>query len=410
MLNVVYNGQSDFFIGFSAELSIPGSGKGSQQMLVDTGSSAVAFCDKSLANGLKPATCPKKSTDSIIVYPPHVTFTPPCSGAPLLSGNAYGTGDEFYWGYMYNGDLLFDSDGISERLFKDVSFSVMEKQEQMTCTLGFDGIWGVAFINAGTNAWIQTNADSNPEQVLCLASPGSTPPGLCDSFRKSDWCTTDPVFTATVVGQALQEADVRRFGLYLDVDSADWASVVTEPGMMANKGKAYVGAAALSNSHYTANSPQVVPIAGLGDNMWSLSVLEINVKGKKDRTFSAEGESPEIFCGQGNNCFFDSGTPQFVVSDCVMEAIKEAETGSVEIVIAGEKDQPVKLTFPVDLLLEMKRKQLVATAGATCDPQNYQLVIGFPAFFFYYVVFNYGQSDGMIGVQKGASMTFVEKQ
>jgi hypothetical protein len=422
MLNVVYSGdKGSFMIGFTAELSIPGSGAGPQQMLIDTGSSAVAFCDKSLAKGLKPVTYPHGIASDV---------NKSCIGGREVNGNAYGdskhSNPEFYYGYNYVGDLLFDSDGVAERRFKDVSFGVMEVQQGMTCNHGFHGFWGVDFSWGGDSTQIQMNTNSNAEGVLCLPSlikPWSK--HQCAKLLndgsaqlKKDWCVTSkPSYLNTVVGTALMEAGRQVFGLNLGVDRNNWKTLVAdkEGGMMKNLGKAYIGSAAVTNCNYNANKPQVLPNGwgrgkrGLANQSWQLAVRQINVKANGYMKTFKQGE--DLFCFQSEdlaNCFLDSGTPSINLPDCIYEAAKEAPAGGEIEIIAGYDGDDTPLTFPIDTLTDMLDAGLAQTAGP-CKPGKMEIVLGFPTWLFYYIVFDYGEAGPIVGEQKNTKMTFVAK-
>merc|ERR1712176_574728 len=95
-----------------------GAPKGSppQECLLDTGSSTLAFCDASIASSMQE------------------------SKSEYMSCNKYGSGNEGYWGFFYDGTIQL---GAYE--FQSAHYAVMQQQVEMTCGDGLQGIFGVAF-------------------------------------------------------------------------------------------------------------------------------------------------------------------------------------------------------------------------------------------------------------------------
>lgn len=416
MLNLVV---SDGFMGLAAELEVAGSPLGPQQMLIDTGSSGIAFCNSSLSQGLRATTYP----DGVVL--PAEDFAQ-CHGAEMVQGSQYGAG-EWYWGYSYTGDLELDSDGISTRVLRNVTYSVMEEHFQMPCRLGFDGIWGVSFLlGGGVQEWALLNPSADPRNVLCLNPRG---PAFCDEFNAStasaDWCLSGAghehpfdylcfdcfIFQPALI-QTLREADATAFGLLLDVRPSEWLQFWngSGAGTHRNRGAAYLGPAALENRHYRTGAPQVASTHRSFNQSstlyWTLAVLQIVVQGSNG-TGTVLTEGKDFSCSQGGGpaglaCFVDTGYPGFVFPERLVQALRlPGASGHVELVVEGVGGRPVRFGWPVHVLVEMLDVRL-AQAGDFLE-------LGFPLLFFHYAVFDYGKAGAVPGEPRGTSITFVEK-
>jgi len=220
-------------------LRLPGVDE-DQNMLIDTGSSALAFCNSSLAT---------EATD--------ITKT------DYAKCNAYGTGvcpdgssgGSLGWvGPVYQGDVTAYDISTEEEVaaMEDVYFTIMEEQFNFySCDGPLDGTIGVAYTSLNTaTALPSTNFNASDlmnflcieEGVLqCSGEYGSTPlPAVLEQSLSED----------VESGYNAQEA----FGLYLDYV----ATVAAEPDtILPGVGAYFGGNQALDNEFYNLGTPHV---------------------------------------------------------------------------------------------------------------------------------------------------------
>lgn len=162
-----------------------------QELLLDTGSSTLAFCDSSLAKTLAAAK------------------------TEYLSCNKYGSGNEGYWGPFYKGSVELGTDVSLEESY----YSIMQQEVSMPCGQGLQGIFGVAF--------------KQLDQAADHPGPLQWPAGGVG---------TCPAPSTTLVGPLMhylkQDTPQGRLGIY-------WSGQLG-----ASQGDLFVGPTAVSNSHY----------------------------------------------------------------------------------------------------------------------------------------------------------------
>jgi len=104
----------------ASAMSPNGTDLPAQKLLLDTGSSTLAFCDRNLADSVKSLQ----------------TQYVPC--------NVYGsdTEKEGYWGYFYKGGVHLSNSDIK---ISNSYYSIMQQETEMPCVSGVNGIFGIAF-------------------------------------------------------------------------------------------------------------------------------------------------------------------------------------------------------------------------------------------------------------------------
>ena len=391
MLNVQ---ASNGFVGFATQLEVPeNAGFGPNQMLVDTGSSGIAFCNKQLASGLTPASYPGNA-----LYLGELNET--CLGSKFLQGNAYGTHrppTQYYWGYQYVGDILITSHGSdSSREMANVAYTIVEEYEKFTCDFGFDGIWGVAFPNAGSREFaLLPSATGDPKNVLCFdyLSPCSA------SYDPShEWCydmSTNKYafYFEPAIQKGLEESDTQLFGIYLNTNVAEFSKLV-QAGLSYNVGMAYVGDDAINNMYYSPESVHATVHSNSNELYWNLPITSMQVFCK-----GSHSSSPldlEDYC-YTYACALDSGTKQLVFPDNIVNEIHScSKGGSLQIKMSEG-------TLDIDLsgLRTLYKSGWVASSSQ----KGNNIVFGFPIWLFYYIVFNYGEA-----IANHAVITFVTKR
>jgi hypothetical protein len=178
-----------------------------QELLLDTGSSTLAFCDSDMAEQV----C--------------------ASRTEFVSCNKYGNSKtpSGYWGSFFIGDVI-----IGDNLWlHDSSFSIMEQETRMPCTGTLQGIFGVAFRQL--------------DQAAKLSDLTKWPQGTVGQC---------PLPVTNVIGPLVrylkQDTPSGRLGIF-------WSGQVGR-----NQGELFVGARAVTNKYYIENVVQQAALGALG--------------------------------------------------------------------------------------------------------------------------------------------------
>jgi len=258
-----------------------------QKLLLDTGSSTLAFCDSSLADKLK-------------------TFK-----SEYYSCNIYGSASvkEGYWGAFYKGSVNI----ASAVQISSAYFSVMQQQVSMPCSSGVSGIFGIAFhqldqaTSEAPSAWPANGVGSCPQPSTDFVQP------LMQYLNSEGGTTQVGIFWSGKLG--------------------------------AGEGQLYLNGDATSNSHYNADAANKIGKAKLGTFGWydiNVQSVEFNGKSYSDITCDPKRGSP---------CIMDSGTPVLVVPQGVYDAMSSAQTGDLTVKLEGAAGGSVRLSFDVQTLL-----------------------------------------------------------
>mmetsp|Transcript_37886 Transcript_37886/g.60793 ORF Transcript_37886/g.60793 Transcript_37886/m.60793 type:complete len:362 (-) Transcript_37886:157-1242(-) len=191
--------------GLRLTVDVAIDGKSSQECLLDTGSSTLAFCDASLESGLE-----SLKTD-------------------YMSCNLYGSGNEGYWGFFYKGGI-----GVGGQVNIDSAYySIMHQEVSMPCGSGLQGIFGVAFklldqaaVHPGALNWPSGGVGNCPQPSTDLVGP--------------------------LMSYLKQDTPSGRLGIY-------WSGAVGS-----GTGELYVGPSAESNSHYSSGTAQIATLGETG--------------------------------------------------------------------------------------------------------------------------------------------------
>jgi len=302
--------------GLRLTVNVNPEGQAAQECLLDTGSSSLAFCDSTLEGSLQ-----SLKTD-------------------YLSCNLYGSGNEGYWGFFYNGQVEVGND-LS---VPSAVYSVMHQEVSMPCGAGLQGIFGVAF--------------KQLDQAADHPSPLNWPSGGVGSC---------PAPSRDLVGPLMsylkQDTPQGRLGIY-------WNGAVGS-----SNGELYVGATAESNAHYTSGTVQTATLGETG-------YYDVTING-----FSFGGESSSVTCGPYSPCLVDTGTPIMFVPSSMYQAITNGQTGSLSVQLAGPNGA-IDLNFDAQTLAQ---NQYIAPY------QGGPYILGLPLWAFYYTVFNVdGRTMGFV--------------
>ena len=401
-LNVRSN---DGFICFTVQVEVVDdtAGLGPQQLLLDTGSSALLFCNKGLANSnsISPLTYPGESHVLDMGQP-----NDQCIGAPFLMGNAYGTNPNLYfWGNVYTGDLLITSHGAtsnsSSRKLSGVAFAIAEDLgKYFICQIDpvMDGIWGIAFFQAGNQAHaIIPGANCEPSNVLCFTKECSS-----TDFDESDWCvngdTNSPTFNLeTVITTAAQEQGSPLFGIYLDSSATDFASLVNTE-FTYDAGELFTGSDAIQNKYYQKDSINAIATSNIDSSFWNLPLTSMQVFcGSSSNSNNGNPVLPlESYCMSGS-CILDSGTPKFIFPQAIVSQITSCPKteGTLQIKMTGGE---------LNLVVSELNTLFVGKWIEDSESNGDMVILGFPTWLWYYIIFDYGS-----GVEGQANVTFVNK-
>ena len=227
-------------------LRLPGVDR-DQHVLVDTGSSSLAFCDKSLAEEAVNIT--KTMYSQCNTYSGGYDSYCPDNPAPLFN--------EFYVGQMYKGPIAaYDVlNGKELASMDDANFAIMERVQDYICNSPLDGIIGVAYSNLNF-AYVTPSLDYNAMNMWnqsCVVNGESL--GTCNPAAN---------MTATALLSPLEQAlkedaesgydSVEAFGLYCDYAATIGSKDNT---IIPSLGIYFGGDLAVKNYYYNNGKPQV---------------------------------------------------------------------------------------------------------------------------------------------------------
>lgn len=307
------------------------SGLPEQRLLLDTGSSTLAFCDKSMATPLE-----NYKTN-------------------FYSCNAYGDGDEGYWGPFYAGPIQLPTSNGGALHIASSHYSVMMDQIEMPCisttalNAGVNGIFGVAF--------------KQLDQATSTKPSGWSPVSVGECAE----ATTD--FVQPLMKYLNDEGGVKQIGIY-------WSGKIGD-----GEGMLYLDDDATKNEHHKAKEAEALGKAFFGEFGWmDIRVDSLEVDGQN---FAA----PHCNAQENSPCIMDTGTPYLGVPYNVYEAMNQnAQQGDSTLTInllPKESDAaPVRLDFDVATLIQ---NQWVYTSEL--------FVLGLPLWSFYYTALDISDSS-----------------
>mmetsp|Transcript_56815 Transcript_56815/g.143998 ORF Transcript_56815/g.143998 Transcript_56815/m.143998 type:complete len:495 (-) Transcript_56815:236-1720(-) len=301
-----------------------------QELVLDSGSSTLAFCDASLAQQVAPLQVSYVSCNN---YNP--------GGSP--------TG---YWGNFYKGSLDFT--GVLQ--LDSSYYSVMQQQESMPCIDGFQGIFGIAFR--------QLDSAFSDNSITFQPFSDSGAGIQCPDQPDAEFVPPLMQFLGSSAGPA-------QVGIF-------WSGQTGR-----SEGALYLEEAATSNVHYTQGS--VVGQAALGELGW----YDVNIQ---QMALSSTGQAWTDFqcnpaAGTAGACIMDTGTPILSVPKRIYQSIVQLyessgssaqALGSLSVILAGSQAAPVTLEFPIARLLEK----------GWIQPGGSGIILGLPLWAFYYTVFD----------------------
>lgn len=261
-----------------------------QKLLLDTGSSTLAFCNSSLEAEVK-------------------SFQ-----SEYYSCNIYGNSQvrEGYWGPFYKGGVAIGNINVP-----DAYYSIMTQQVSMPCSDSgsVNGIFGIAFHQL--------------DQATSEA-PASWPSNGVGSCPRA---STD--FVQPLMQYLNSQGGTKRLGIY-------WSG---KQGV--GEGQLYLDDDATSNSHYDEGAASAMGTAALGEFGWyDITVESVGYGGQ---SYSDITCNPQY----GSPCIMDTGTPVLVIPQGAYDAMVQGRTGELTVTLkgSGQSSKSVELKFDAQILL-----------------------------------------------------------
>jgi hypothetical protein len=367
---------SSGFQGASMGLRVPGTDT-DQQCLIDTGSSTMAFCNASLAAYSKDVATPYAECNAY--------------GNPVDDGKGCSNVFEYFYGSIYMGPVeVFDPFEQTSPLYtmKEVSYTIMDYQQNMTCDLNFDCIFGVAFDHLNKASMLPTGMEARDLLgVTCPASEKYGPLGSCVTPEGVNVSlVASPVLKALSTEFNADETSIpKTFGIYFDY----MATKGLDAGMTPALGLFLAGEVARKNPFYQASAAQTTDAGVLNAQngvkwYWDFVLEEISVDGDAGKALTYE----EDYCGyDGFRCIQDTGTPMIelpIPQEVCDGTFTDKNDTSLMITIKGNSaTAPVVLDIPIDWFLDEYNRGF-----ASCSGVDGEIVLGFPILEFYYIVYD----------------------
>jgi len=225
-------------------LRLPGVDR-DQQVMIDTGSASLAFCDESLIDEAVDIT--KTDFAQCNAY----SFPVSCPNDP--SADSY---ESFYVGQIFQGDVLAYNHDTGKEIFSmdEVYFTIISKAKNFMCLGHLDGIIGMAF-DANNGAIKIPSSDFNVSDSWHESCTSDDP-----YYKSWGTCIADDLNLPAPLEQTLKEDTASgaissgAFGLYCDYAATIGSKVDT---IVPSLGIFFGGDMALNNTLYNSGTPQV---------------------------------------------------------------------------------------------------------------------------------------------------------
>jgi hypothetical protein len=351
---------------------------------IDTGSSSLIFCDKSLIDeaknisktnygqcneyGFSTVTCPDDTSSG---------------GFSALSGQ------------IFRGDVgAYNDQGEKVASMDNVSFAIAELRQNYACFGPLDGIIGVAY-KAVNNAVELPSPEFNvsslwnkkcvsPDQVAFSA--GYKTIGKCNTSNMTEVILPPPLEQSLGRDYISGQNTVAAFGLYLDYAATIGSKVDT---VVPSLGIYYGGDLAYDNNQFNNNGKAHVAETLSCSGLWKwylLNFTSIRVPGLNLT------QSTVDLCKACPKCYTDTGDSWLKLplpqDDCdgltSTGAGELKELGSLFIdLTAADGNDDITLSFPLLWLAEQYALGYVQCTGTTGD-----FVLGLPITQYYYTVYD----------------------
>ncbi len=368
----------------TVRLRLPGVDR-DLNVLIDTGSSSLAFCNKSLIeeakNIIKTNYAQCKAYGRTVSCPDGIT------------GNYLA-----YAGQVFRGDVsAYNDQGEEVASMDNVNFAIMELAQIYACFGPLDGIFGVAY--RGLNNVVELpspdfNISSlwkescpNPNQVLF--SRGYETVGICDCGSMKGGYKNPPLEQALFQDDKSGQITSAAFGLYLDYAATKGSEANT---IVPSLGIFFGGDLAYDNQFYNNGKVQVAETLNCGgDFYWYL----LNFTSIRMPGFNFTQSTVDL-CKKCGQCFTDTGnswidlplSQDFCDRFAKISVDELKKMGSLFIdITAADGTDDITLAFPLLFLRELMVQGHFACTGTTG-----QFVLGLPITHYYYTVYDMGNS------------------
>mmetsp|Transcript_109947 Transcript_109947/g.154183 ORF Transcript_109947/g.154183 Transcript_109947/m.154183 type:complete len:383 (+) Transcript_109947:33-1181(+) len=258
----------------------------SQRLLLDTGSSTLAFCEQ----GLLQQTL-YEMTD-------------------YVSCNAYNPGGNYtgYWGPFVVGDLT-----AGNLSMHNSTYSVMANQVGMPCSDGVEGIFGIAFQQLDAGVPVESFSNWNDTASCPIKNETFLPPPLLHQLQASGGVEMLGIYWSGDLGE-------EQARLYIDEDAV--------------------------NEHYDAES--VVGPVALGELGWfDVNIQKISVGDEEFVGFNCTGRAiGQCTVDTGTPTLF---LPQAVVNHS-SQLLEQGESANLTIWLEGASGEAVPVSFDLAAL------------------------------------------------------------
>lgn len=409
----------DGFIGFTVGVEIADSPSfGPQQLLVDTGSSAMVFCNKDLTTS---------NQGGVMTYPggANVMYLGPqneqCIGGPFVMADSYGSNPDqmYFWGYVYEGNLWITSHNSKNHThtLSQVAYVIAEDMgKQFLCARapGFDGIWGIGFFRSGNEAHvlIPDSHDTyyHASDVLCFEESCSS-----TTFDPvNEWCYCDGTqstffYLEPAVMKTLNSLDNQLFGMYLATEVANFTDLV-QGRITYDAGLSFVGDSAIyNNSFYNKDAIHATVDSNADEYFWNIPITSMQVICNSSASSSSNNGNNNYniqwmksYCLKFG-CILDSGTPKLVLPHSIVDQIKSCTTDD-----QVDKSSSTRSSLNIQMVGGTLRINLIDLQKLYADgwikgSDSYggMVILGFPIWLWYYIVFDYGE-----GIEGKAKLSF----
>merc|ERR1719296_6133 len=183
----------------------------------------------------------------------------------------------------------------------------MDDQVKMTCELGYDAIFGIAF--DGLNSVYTIPAGEDASVLIEKYHPDAPDsPAVCSG----NYPTKN---LASPIQQSLWAHGEHKYGLYLN-STAIFTSVT---GLNKDMGTLYVGPAAVENPIYEACADKNTAKTWLPDSWWDFRVKSASLTPSIWYPEPVVDFPPDFCVNNGNTqCLFDSGNPTIVLPSTLL--------------------------------------------------------------------------------------------
>jgi len=369
----------------TVNLRLPGVDR-NQNIMIDTGSSSLAFCNKSLA---------EEANISKVNYAQCNTY----GNLQTCPDNSTGLYSMFYVGQVYEGDVAVynnQGDEIAFASMDNASFTIIEAVQNYMCFGPLDGIAGVAFDKINWGFAVEPSLDfdamslwndscKNPDQYAF--SVGYETLGTCAYGNLTQTTLPSPLESALAEDVESGYNTAKAFGLYCDYAATYDSEVDT---VIPSLGIYFGGDLALNNQFYNNGKAHVAQqLECGGENEWYL--LGFNAIRVPSLNFT---QNTTELCSQCSNCFTDSGTSWIALPlseefcNSIPNNVDELKSlGSLYIDLLGTEGGNVTLTLPLLWLGEQYMNGKV-----NCVGESGSFILGFPIFQYYYLVYDMGNN------------------